>query len=80
MAPEEVNAGVVVHDGTPDVPPTVHNPAALVPVGGTPVTPVTAALTVKVELIVPGPLEVSTTVGVTLAIVTFPAAVAAREV
>ena len=54
----------------PAVPPTLHVRLPFVPTGATLAEPVTATLKVIVEGTDPPPLEVSTTVGATLAMVT----------
>ena len=66
-----VAAGVVVQAEMPAVPLIVQLAAALGLLGaGAPVVPVTVAVKVIVEGTDPPPLEVSTTVGVALAMVT----------
>jgi len=75
--PTLVKAGVVVQAVIPAVPEIDQ---VVVPVGGTPVLPVTASVNVIVELNEPPPLGERSTVGVTLEITTLIAEVAAKAV
>ena len=62
----------------PAVPPTLQETPPLVSVGAVFAVPVTVAVKVMVEGTAPPPVEESTTVGATFAIVTTSGAVAAR--
>ena len=73
-----VAAGVVVQAAMPAVPLMLQLAAALALLGATvPGVPVTVAVKVMVEGTDPPPLEVSTTVGVALAMITVIGVVAA---
>ena len=81
IAPAEVPveaAAPLLQLTIPAVPVTLQVTPPLVFVGATPAVPVTVAVNVNVEGTEPPPLDVSITVGVTLAIVTTTGAVAAK--